>query len=157
MDLKRIESLLQLLAEHDVTEFTYKDDDISLKLRLGPPPAVTSLAPMAHVAAAPTPMASQAPEAAPAPAAAAPEADDPDLVTVESPMVGTFYRAPSPDAKVFCNVGDRVRSGQTLCIVEAMKLMNEIEAEVGGVVAEILVDNGEPVQFGQPLFKIRRG
>ncbi|TNE88970.1 MAG: acetyl-CoA carboxylase biotin carboxyl carrier protein, partial [Deltaproteobacteria bacterium] len=96
-----------------------------------------------------------APAAAPAPAANAPAADDPNLKTIESPMVGTFYRAPNPDADVFVKVGDSVSPGKVLCIVEAMKLMNEIESEVSGTIVEILVENGQPVQFGQPLFKIR--
>ena len=157
MDLERIESLLKMLAAHDVSEFHFKDEEQTLRLRLGPPPA-----PVAHVApaAAAAPVVAAAPVAAPAaaPAAAAPEATEDDgLVTVESPMVGTFYRSPSPGAPQFVDVGDKVQAGKTLCIVEAMKLMNEIEAEVSGTVVEILVDNAQPVQFGQALVKIRPG
>ena len=102
------------------------------------------------------PMAAPALAAAPAaaPAAAAP-AEDSSLVSVESPMVGTFYRAPSPDSENFVEVGATVSKGQTLCIVEAMKLMNEIEAETTGTVVEILADDSQPVQFGQVMFKIR--
>jgi acetyl-CoA carboxylase biotin carboxyl carrier protein len=153
MDLERIESLLKMLAEHDVSEFHYKDDAQQIRLRLGPPPApVAAMAPMpavAHVA----PAAPAAAPAAAAPAAAA--SSDDGLVVVESPMVGTFYRSPSPGAPSFVEVGDAVSKGKTLCIVEAMKLMNEIEAEVSGTVVEILVDNAQPVQFGQALLKIR--
>jgi len=145
MDLERIESLLKLLAEHDVSEFRFKDTDQQIRLRLGQPPVAVH-------AAAPLPVA-----AAPAVAAAAstPEEADDGLVVVESPMVGTFYRSPAPDSPVFVEVGVEVTKGKTLCIVEAMKLMNEIEAEVSGTVVEILVENAQPVQFGQPLVKIR--
>ena len=158
MDLKRIEDLLALLAARDVSEFQYKDGDVSLKLRLGPPPAIA--APMVHapMTHAPLPVSTATVQSAPpreaAPAAA--PAKDPNVVTVESPMVGTFYRSPSPGAAAFVEVGDRVKAGQTLCIVEAMKLMNEIETEVAGTVAAILVDTAQPVQFGQALFTIRR-
>ena len=160
MDLDRIEALLTLLSANDVSEFHFKDADQTIRLRLGPPPA--TVAPGAY--AAPAMQAVQAiPAAAPvapaaaaaAPAAAATPAEDPNLTAIESPMVGTFYRAPSPDAPNFVEVGSTVSKGQVLCIVEAMKLMNEIEAEVSGTVESILVENGQPVQFAQPLFKIR--
>ena len=153
MDLERIEELLRLLSDHDVSEFSFKDKDQTLRLRLGPPPA------MAPAVMAPAPSAVAAPSVAPAAAPAPAVADEPQGeqggTLVESPMVGTFYRSPAPDADPFVEVGSSVTKGQTLCIVEAMKLMNEIEAEVSGVVAEILVDNAQPVQFGQPLFRIR--
>ena len=143
MDLERIESLLKLLVEHDVKEFHYRDSDHSIRLRLGP----------ALVQAAPAPVhaAPQAPAAAPAAAPVAAE----NLKVVESPMVGTFYRSASPGATSFVEVGDTVQKGKPLCIVEAMKLMNEIESELTGVIVEILAENGQAVQFGQPLFKIR--
>ncbi len=156
MDLERIESLLKLLSEHDVSEFSYRDSDMNLKLRLGPPPAMAmpmQMAMQAHAA----PAAASAPAPAAAPAAAAPAAagKDEGLHVVESPMVGTVYRSPSPGAPTFVEVGTQVQKGKTLCIVEAMKLMNEIEADVSGTVVEILVENGKAVQFGQPLMKIR--
>ena len=116
--------------------------------------SVTATAAPAAVVAAPV-----APVAAPAAAAVAaadePAADEAGVTVVESPMVGTFYRSPSPGAPAFIEVGATVKAGQTLCIVEAMKLMNEIEADVGGTIVEILVEDAQPVQFGQPLFKIR--
>jgi acetyl-CoA carboxylase biotin carboxyl carrier protein len=157
MDLDQIESLLKMLADHDVSEFRYKDEDRSIQLRLGPPPAPLATAAMAALPAAGHTLPPPAPMAAAAPAPAADAAGDADagLVVVESPMVGTFYRAPGPDKPNFVEVGDKVSAGKALCIVEAMKLMNEIEAEVSGTVVEILVDNAQPVQFGQPLFKIR--
>jgi acetyl-CoA carboxylase biotin carboxyl carrier protein len=152
MDLERIESLLKLLSAHDVSEFHYRDGDHTLRLRLGPPPAryaaMPAAAPMAAapVAAAPAPAAAHAPAAAP---------KDDGLVVIASPMVGTFYRSPSPGAPVFVEVGHTVTKGKVLCIVEAMKLMNEIEAEVSGTIVEILIENAQPVQFGQALMKIR--
>ncbi|MEQ1505168.1 MAG: acetyl-CoA carboxylase biotin carboxyl carrier protein [Myxococcota bacterium] len=154
MDLDRIESLLKLLSAHDVSEFHYRDGDHTLRLRLGPPPAHMHAV---HAMQSGPVQVAAAPAAAPAPAApGAPAAKANDgLVVIESPMVGTFYRSPSPGAPMFVEVGDSVQKGKTLCIVEAMKLMNEIEAEVGGTIAEILVENAQPVQFGQPLFKIR--
>ena len=150
MDLERIEALLKLLAAHDVTEFAWRDADKTIRLRLGPPPARTHVVAAAHDAAVLPARAA----AEPAPAAAAAEEG---LKTIDSPMVGTFYRSPKPGAPVFVEVGDKIAPGKTLCIVEAMKLMNEIEAEIGGTIVEILVENGQPVQFGQPLFKIRPG
>ena len=149
MDLERIESLLKMLAEHDVSEFHFKDAEQQIRLRLGPMLApVAAMAPMQAVAPAAAPP-------APSGSVAAPLAAADDLVVVESPMVGTFYRAPNPGAPNFVEVGEAVTAGKTLCIVEAMKLMNEIEAEVTGTVVEFLVDNAQPVQFGQPLVKIR--
>ncbi|MFK7927114.1 MAG: acetyl-CoA carboxylase biotin carboxyl carrier protein [Myxococcota bacterium] len=151
MDLEKIEALLKLLTEHDVSEFQIKEEGMELELTLGPQYVAAPVA-------APQMMA--APIAA-APAAAAPvEAvvdADAGLVGVESPMVGTFYRSPNPSAPSFVEVGSKVVAGQALCIVEAMKLMNEIEAEVSGEVVEICIDNAQPVQFGQVLFKIRPG
>ncbi len=151
MDLKRIRSLLKLLGEYDVSEFAFKDADQSLRLRLGPPPA-----PMVSAVAAPVASGAVAPSAPAAATGSEPDADD-GLIVVESPMVGTFYRAASPDSPPFIEVGALVAPGQALCIVEAMKLMNEIEAEVSGTVVEVLAENAQAVQFGQPLFKIRPG
>ena len=147
MDLERIEALLKMLGEHDVSEFRYEDESHSLRLRLGAVPVVSAVA---HA-----PVAAPAPQVAAAVAAAEAPAEDAGLKVIESPMVGTFYRAPTPEADAFVSVGDAISPGKVLCIVEAMKLMNEIEAETSGTIAEILVENGQPVQFGQPLFKIR--
>jgi acetyl-CoA carboxylase biotin carboxyl carrier protein len=147
MDLERLAALLELLNEHEVSEFNFSNETMGLELRLG-----------AQVIAAPAMMAA-VPAAAPvaaAPAAGAPASDeDSGLVVVEAPMVGTFYRSPSPDAASFIEVGSSVSVGDSMCIIEAMKLMNEIEAEFAGVVVEILVENAQVVQFGQALFKIR--
>jgi acetyl-CoA carboxylase biotin carboxyl carrier protein len=145
MDLDQIKNLLEILKEQEVNEFSYETDALSLSVNFGAQ-VVQGMAPMM---AAP-----QVPAAAPAAAPVAAAPSESSGVGLESPMVGTFYTAPSPDQPAFCKIGDTVSKGQTLCIIEAMKLMNEIEAEVGGTVLEMLVENGQPVQFGQVLFKI---
>ncbi|MFT5583770.1 MAG: acetyl-CoA carboxylase biotin carboxyl carrier protein [Cognaticolwellia sp.] len=145
MDLDQIKNLLEILKEQEVNEFTYETEALSLSVNFGAQ-VVQGMAPMM---AAP-----QVAAAAPAAAAIAAAPVESPGVGLESPMVGTFYTAPSPDQPAFCKVGDTVSKGQTLCIIEAMKLMNEIEAEVSGTVLEMLVENGQPVQFGQVLFKI---
>jgi acetyl-CoA carboxylase biotin carboxyl carrier protein len=147
--LEQLESLLKTLDAGGVSEFEYEDEKIRLRVALakGVPPAVVQTP--AGVSAAPV--------AAPLAAVAAPGSDaDPNVAFVTSPFVGTFYRAPSPDAQDFVEVGSVVKKGQTLCIVEAMKLMNEIEAEYPGTILEVLVDNGKSVEFGQKLYKMRK-
>jgi acetyl-CoA carboxylase biotin carboxyl carrier protein len=147
MELERIEKLIDLLRDKEVGELEYSEwegeQGFNIRVSVGGQVAVSTLP--APSAAAATPAAGEE---------AAPEDDHHVLV---SPMVGTFYRSPSPEASAFVELGDRVQVGQTLCIVEAMKLMNEIEADAAGVIEAILVDNTGPVQFGQPLFKIREG
>ena len=144
MDLRKLKTLIDLVSESGVAELeiTEGDDHVKIVNRSGAAPVVAAAA---VPAAAPAPAA-----AAPAPAPAVAEATR----TVNSPMVGTFYRAPSPGAKPFADVGQRVKAGDTVCIIEAMKLLNEIETEYDGVIKEILVENGQPVEFGQPLFVI---
>ena len=146
LPLDQLQSLLKTLEEGGATEFEYEDDKVRLKVGMarGQAPVVVSSAAPAFAAAA-------------APAAAARvEAADPNVVFVTSPFVGTFYRAPSPEADPFVAVNGAVKKGQTLCIIEAMKLMNEIEAEFAGTVLEVLVDSGKSVEFGQKLFKIKK-
>ena len=147
LPLEELQSLLKTLDEGGASEFEYEDDKIRVKVSMarGQAPVVTSS------------MIAQAAAAA-APVAAAPraEASDPNVVFVTSPFVGTFYRAPSPEADDFVTVNGSVKKGQTLCIIEAMKLMNEIEAEFAGTVIEVLVDSGKSVEFGQKLFKIKK-
>jgi acetyl-CoA carboxylase biotin carboxyl carrier protein len=140
MELDRIEDLLKLMTEYGVAELGIEEDSSAVHLRLAEASGL-GVAPM--VAASPV---------AAVPAAVA-EVDQ-GFAEVKSPMVGTFYRAPKPGSPSFVNVGDRVNLGQTLCIVEAMKLMNEIEAEIGGTVRKVLTDDAQPVQFGQVLFHI---
>lgn len=156
MDLRKLKTLIDLVSESGVAELeiTEGDDRVKIVNRVGAAP-VAAAAPA--VIATPV-VASAAPAAAPAPAVAAEPTAAPvaaeDTRTINSPMVGTFYRAPSPGAKPFADVGQKVKAGDTVCIIEAMKLLNEIETEYDGVIKEILVENGQPVEFGQPLFVI---
>lgn len=156
MDLRKLKTLIDLVSESGVAELeiTEGDDRVKIVNRVGAAP-VAAAAPA--VIATPV-VASAAPAAGPAPAVAAEPAAAPvaaeDTRTINSPMVGTFYRAPSPGAKPFADVGQKVKAGDTVCIIEAMKLLNEIETEYDGVIKEILVENGQPVEFGQPLFVI---
>lgn len=156
MDLRKLKTLIDLVSESGVAELeiTEGDDRVKIVNRVGAAP-VAAAAPT--VIATPV-VASAAPAAAPAPTVAAEPAAAPvaaeDTRTINSPMVGTFYRAPSPGAKPFADVGQKVKAGDTVCIIEAMKLLNEIETEYDGVIKEILVENGQPVEFGQPLFVI---
>jgi acetyl-CoA carboxylase biotin carboxyl carrier protein len=149
LTLAELESLLKSLETGGVGEFEYEDEKIRLKIAFPRGQA----APVPAVAPAPrasSPLASPGPLAAPSAAVA-----DASLVSVTSPFVGTFYRASSPEAANFVEVGSVVKQGQTLCIVEAMKLMNEIEAETAGTIVEILVANGKSVEYGQKLFVIK--
>lgn len=153
MDLKNIKKLLELLADQDVAEFAYSGDDQTIELKFNS--AMVAHQQMVSVpVAAPVAMAAAAPAASAGTAAAESEVDD-GSVAVESPMVGTFYESPSPEAGPFVKVGQKVDVGTTLCIVEAMKLMNKIESEVAGVISEILIKDAQPVQFGQEMFRIR--
>ena len=170
MNQKEIKELIELLVEKDITEFELERGDMKVHVKRG-----SSTASVVHVAPAvaavqPIPVAvATSAVAGPAspPAAAsnpstlpsAPETEAPadaDLVIVKSPIVGTYYEAPSPGTPPFVKVGDSVKEGQVLCIIEAMKLMNEIEAEVSGEIAKMFVANGSPVEYGMPLFGIRQ-
>jgi acetyl-CoA carboxylase biotin carboxyl carrier protein len=154
MDIRKIKKLIELLEESGLAEIEITEGEESVRIARNTQsaPVVTQYAaapaPAAPVGAAPAPAA-----APPAPAAApAPAARDENLVT--APMVGTFYASPTPGAKSFVEVGQEVRVGQVLCIIEAMKMMNQIESERAGKVVAVLAKNGEPVEFGQPLFAI---
>lgn len=152
MDLRKLKKLIDLVEESGIAEIevTEGEEKVRITRSLAAPQPVYAAAPA--MAAAPAPAVAAA---APAAAAGAPAAPERDLSKAQtSPMVGTFYRAPGPNAPVFVEVGQSVNAGDTLCIIEAMKLMNEIEAERSGVVKEILVENGQPVEFGEPLFII---
>jgi acetyl-CoA carboxylase biotin carboxyl carrier protein len=167
--LEDVRKLVQLVEKSDVTHIVWQRGSEKVVIRRGGALAA-SLAPLAPAAPAPLFAPVTAPAAAPAPAAAAPapalvpapapKADakpDKPGVVVSSPFVGTFYRSPSPDTPPFVEVGQKVKKGQTLCIVEAMKLMNEIECEADGAVAEVLVQNATPVEYGEALFRILPG
>jgi acetyl-CoA carboxylase biotin carboxyl carrier protein len=149
MDIRKIKKLIELLEESGLAEIEITEGEESVRIARATPgnPVVT------QYAAAPAPMAAPAPAPVAAPAVpAAPAARDENLVT--APMVGTFYGSPAPGAKSFVEVGQEVRVGQVLCIIEAMKMMNQIESERAGRVVAVLAKNGEPVEFGQPLFAI---
>lgn len=156
-----IKELIELVGNHRLRGVELERSGFRLKVDgYQPEVVVPAIAAPAPVAAAPAaaPVAAAAPAPAPPAPEAAPVDDDalpPDAHVLKSPIVGTFYRAPGPDASAFAEIGDRVKTGQVLCIVEAMKLMNEIEADISGVVHSILVENGQPVEFGEPLFVIR--
>ena len=176
LDFNQLRELLTAIAQTDIAELTLKSADFELTVRKGIP-ATTSVAPalsspggnttsgfvstqtqpvvMQTALTPPIAIASGEPPTAP-PSAAAPVLDS-KWIEVKSPMVGTFYRSPAPDEPPYVEVGDRIRTGQTICIIEAMKLMNEIEAEVSGQVMELLVQNGEPVEYDQPLMRINPG
>jgi len=153
MDIRKVKKLIELLEESDVAEIEIHEGEESVRIsRHGSgPPQFMMPAMMPHGAAT-----ASAPAAAPAAnASAAPAADEPDETTLcRSPMVGTFYRSPSPGSKSFVEEGQEVKVGDTLCIIEAMKILNQIESERAGHVKKILVENGQPVEYNQPLFVI---
>ena len=151
ISLKQLKNLLKTLEEEGVSEFEYKDEKYSLRVGFGRSLASTTAS---GAGSAQVPV---APGLGTAEALAAKEADDPSVVFVTSPFVGTFYRSPSPDSGPFVEIGHVVKPGQPLCIVEAMKLMNEIESEYAGTILEVLVENGTSVEFGQKLFKLKQG
>jgi acetyl-CoA carboxylase biotin carboxyl carrier protein len=164
MNQKEIKELIELLVEKDITEFEIERGDVKLHIRRGS----AAQAPQVVHVAAPAPVAA-APLSAPPPASAATEAakpvgvtasteaaDEANLHTVKSPIVGTYYESASPGSPPFVKVGDSVKEGQVLCIIEAMKLMNEIEADASGVIVQQFVNNGSPVEYGMPLFGIRK-
>jgi len=150
MDLRKLKKLIDLVQESGIGEIEITEGEEKVRIcRQGPPgPAQVVMA----APAIPVPMAGGV--GAPAAAAPPPAPEPPKGHTLKSPMVGTFYRAPSPGAPPFVEVGQAVTKGQTLCIIEAMKLLNEIESDASGVVKSILVENGQPVEYGQPLFVI---
>jgi acetyl-CoA carboxylase biotin carboxyl carrier protein len=151
MDLRKLKKLIDLVQESGIAELEITEGEERVRIASGGAVTVT---PAAAPAAAPAPVAA-APLAAPAAAPAAPTAPAAaEGHTVKAPMVGTFYRSPAPDAKPFVEVGGVVKEGQTICVIEAMKLMNEIEADASGTIKAILVENGQPVEYGQALFII---
>ncbi|MCB1212390.1 MAG: acetyl-CoA carboxylase biotin carboxyl carrier protein [Verrucomicrobiales bacterium] len=163
LDLKQIRQIVALMADNNLTHFNFERDGSKIELRRGSDleaarqllaclPAAAPAQMMAMPAAAPAPVAAApAATAAAAPAAAS----DPVGPTVNSPMVGTFYRSAAPGEKPFVNIGDSVDENSNVCIIEAMKVMNEIKAEARGTIARVLVEDGKPVQYGQPLFELK--
>ncbi len=163
IDLKQIKELMRAMRQFEMSELEIESD--AGRIRLGRPndnagmtsnvmmpaymPGIAGMGTPSSVPPPPDSDRSAAPVSAPA--------DDPNMAYITSPFVGTFYRAPGPDAKNFVEVGDNIKPGQTLCIVEAMKLMNHIESEIGGQIVEVLIENGQVVEYGDRLFKVRKG
>jgi len=147
MDLRKLKKLIDLVQESGIAELEITEGEEKVRIARGGVVATAAVA---------TPVVPAVPAAAPAPAEALPAAAEPKQEghVVKAPMVGTFYRSPSPDARPFVETGQNIKQGETICIIEAMKLMNEIEADATGVVKAILVENGQPVEYGQPLFII---
>ena len=152
LDIKLIKQVVDLMKRSDISEFEFEEDGFKLRLssKGADAPQIIQAAPVAQVAA---PAATATP--AGAPAAAAPAAEEKGIKVINSPMVGTFYRAASPESPAFADVGTKVGNDSTVCIIEAMKVMNEIQAEMSGTITEVLIENGEAVEYGQPLFKVK--
>ena len=149
MNIEQIEKLIELVEQSSLTEFSYKDGEVKLTMsKLEYPPVAGPMPPMPPMG----PMGAM-PQAAPMPVKE--EEKDEEVQFITSPIVGTFYSAPAPDAPAYVKVGDRVKNGQTVCILEAMKLMNEITAEKDGTITEICAVNGQTVEYGTVLFKIK--
>ena len=152
MKIEEIKTIVKLMSENDLTEFKIEAEDMHLCIRRGSQ-QTAAMAPQAVMAAPAVVPATPAAAPVPAPAASAPAAAPVDAgKIIESPIVGTFYRSSAPGSDAFVKVGAKVDADTTVCIIEAMKVMNEIKAEKSGVIKEILVENGQPVEFGQPLF-----
>jgi acetyl-CoA carboxylase biotin carboxyl carrier protein len=157
MELKDIKAIIDLMRKNNLSEFELERQEYKIKLKRGggsalPVSEESGYYPLAPISPAPPPLPAPSAVAAVAPAAAA---AGPPSLEIESPMIGTFYRAPSPESQSYVEVGSEVNPETIVCLIEAMKVMNEIKAEVKGVVTHILVENAKPVEFGQPLFRIR--
>jgi acetyl-CoA carboxylase biotin carboxyl carrier protein len=156
LDISDLKEILRILEAQDITEFELEQDGVKLRVcRSSGSPVGALAAVTSHLAPVPAAVAPPGAALSPAPEAAAPAEPPANGTLVKSPIVGTFYRAPDPNSPPFVSVGDRVKVGQVLCIIEAMKLMNEIEAEMAGEVTRVHPENGQPVQYGDPLFTIR--
>jgi acetyl-CoA carboxylase biotin carboxyl carrier protein len=157
MDIKQIQELIKFVSKSGVNEVSIEREDFKITIKTNQAPTyVTASIPAALPSAAPAPQPiASAPASAPQPEASSEvPADTSNLITVKSPMIGTFYRSSSPDKPVFVNVGDEIKAGQVVCIIEAMKLFNEIESEISGRIVKVLVDNAQPVEYDQPLFLV---
>jgi len=158
MDLKQIHELIKIVNKSNIGEISIEDKDGKVTIKQKEEPAITVAAPQnqvfttaAPVAAAPV---AAAPSAAPVAAAPTAPAKADNLITIKSPMIGTFYRRPSPDKPIFAEIGTEVAPGKVVCIIEAMKLFNEIESEISGTIVKVLVDDASPVEYDQPLFLV---
>jgi acetyl-CoA carboxylase biotin carboxyl carrier protein len=157
MDIRKIKKLIELLEESGIAEIEIKEGEEAVRISRMPTAATHAVAPAAQLAAVPAAAAAMVPATAPSalPAAENPAPKPkPNEHVITAPMVGTFYASPSPGAKAFVEIGDEIKVGQVLCIIEAMKMMNQIEADRAGRIASIMARNGDPVEFGQPLFVV---
>ena len=155
MDLKQIHELIKIINKSNIGEISIEDKDgkVTIKQKEEAPVTIAASAPQVYTtSAAPAAAPVQAAPSAPAPVTAAPKADN--LVTIKSPMIGTFYRRPSPDKPLLAEVGTEIAPGKVVCIIEAMKLFNEIESEISGTIVKVLVDDASPVEYDQPLFLV---
>ena len=168
MDIKQIKQVIELMKRAELNEFAVEEEGFKLKIRRGNsgrgkanqqdsiPPFVVATEPASHATMPAVPVAS-APAGVAPPAAASANEDEAGFSFIKSPMVGTFYRSPSPDSKPFAEADTKVAETTVVCIVEAMKIMNEIQAEVKGTIVEILAEDGDPIEYGQKLFKVKTG
>lgn len=159
MDLKLVKNIITLISESDVDEVSIEEGGFKISVKKRSESEVQTVhyqMPQQQAHAAPAPASAPAPSSSPQPSGGSDSGSKADGVVVKSPIVGTFYEAASPDSDPYVKVGDKVKEGQTLCIVEAMKIMNEIESEFSGTVQEIIAKNGSPVEFDQPLFIIKK-
>jgi acetyl-CoA carboxylase biotin carboxyl carrier protein len=150
MDLKEIQNLIKFVAKSGTSEVKLETDNFKITIKTGSGETVTTVVQQAAIPLQ-QPVIAAAPQEAPAPAAAS---DDSKYITVKSPIIGTFYRKPSPDKPLFAEVGQTISEGDVLCVIEAMKLFNEIESEISGKIVKVLVDDATPVEFDQPLFLV---
>jgi len=155
VDLKDIKAIIDLMKKNSVSEFELERQDFKIRLKRAPDAGPTAAAYEEAPAVPYNAPAAALPAPSPAAAGAAPAASAPPVAEIKSPMIGTFYRAPSPEAAPYVDIGTEVGPDTVVCIIEAMKVMNEIKAEARGVVTEVLVENAKPVEFGQPLFRLR--
>jgi acetyl-CoA carboxylase biotin carboxyl carrier protein len=149
LDLKVIKQVVDLMKRSELSEFEFEEEGFKLRLS-----RKNGDAPTQFIQAAPASLAHATAGAAPAAAAAAP-AEETGIATIKSPMVGTFYTAASPESPIFAKIGTKVGNDSIVCIIEAMKVMNEIQSEISGTITEVLIENGEAVEYGQPLFKVK--
>lgn len=154
MNIKEIENLIKFVQTSGVAEVSLEQKDFKLTIRTSHGTTTVYAQPPQTIASNPGYHSAPIASAGPASPAEAPKADDSKYLTIKSPMIGTFYRSSSPDKPLFVNVGDTIKQGQVLCIIEAMKLFNEIESEVSGIIVKVLVDNSTPVEYDQPLFLV---
>jgi acetyl-CoA carboxylase biotin carboxyl carrier protein len=154
LDIKLIKQVVDLMKRSDISEFEFEEDGFKLRLssKGSDAPQIIQAAPAAQT---PAPFPAAAPATAATEAPAAPVAEEKGISIIKSPMVGTFYSAASPESPAFTKVGAKVSDDSIVCIIEAMKVMNEIQAEISGTITEVLVENGEAVEYGQPLFKVK--